>query len=232
MQQQEPIAIGARSVAPVQGGDSIGSRCKQRLVTRHGFRGRIRPVREQGEADVTIRIGQMMNLQPLDLSRDRDRGRQQRRDDNHRAQVRRHALGKAKTRQRAGVKPAGGAAVDQRHGRIRRRNQREQGQHAESHDPARHRDPAQHEGDDNDGRDTDRPEIAGDPNRRVGADQPSPELDTIAQRCLECRPSLRDEIITGVPLACGRRSVLAWHYLRGILGSTKRQPRDLNLRSA
>ena len=232
MQQQEPIAIGSRSVAPVQRGDSIGRRCQQRFVTRHALVGRIRPIRKQGEADVTIRIGQMMNLQPLDLPRDRDRGRQQSRDDNHRAQVRRHALGKAKTRQRAGIEPAGGAAVHQRHGRIRRRDQREQGQHAERRDPARHRDPCQHQRDDNGSHDTDRPEIAGDTNRRIGAGQPSPELDAIAQRRLERRPSLRDEIIAGVPLACGCRTVFAWHGLGGSTGRQNRPPRDLDLRPA
>ena len=170
----------------------------------------------------------MMNLQPFDLPLDRIARCQKRGHDDHRAQGRRHAAGKPEARQCDCVKSIHGAAIHQRHGRIRRRDQREERKDAERPTAVPLHIPAQQQRGDDGGGEHEDPEIAGNPNGRDGANQPSADRRMKSKRPLEGFPSFRDEVVAGLLLAS--RDRIALRRVCGTLGRQQRKSRDLDLR--
>ena len=85
-------AAGGRTIFLVQPRDAIDRDGQQIVVSRQSFARCIQPIREQREAQVSIRIRQVMNFQPLDLFCDFLRGGQQRGHDHDRSQVLRDAV--------------------------------------------------------------------------------------------------------------------------------------------
>ncbi len=101
MEEQEAGAAARRvavtSVEPFDGGGGGG----QQLVVASGHLGwRVEPVGQQGEAKVTIEVGQVVDLEPGDLLFDVGHAGQEGRHDDQRPQLGRHAVGQIEPRQR------------------------------------------------------------------------------------------------------------------------------------
>ena len=93
---------------------AAASASKRRIAV--GVLGRgVQPVGEQGEMQIAVRAGEIMDLQTLDLFFDRLRRRQQRRHRDERAQMRRNAVAELQSRAMASRRSHNvTAAVDQR----------------------------------------------------------------------------------------------------------------------
>ena len=86
----------------------------------------VRPVGQEREMDRAAGIGEIVDLEPLDLLVDRRAGRQQRRDGDQGAQMRRHALPQVEAGQQRRAEAAGDRAIDQHQRRIDRRQKTDQ----------------------------------------------------------------------------------------------------------
>ena len=92
MEEEEPLtALGEKPVAFVQPCNPQGRRREKRIICRQRLLAGIHPVSEEGETKASFRIGQVMNLQPLDQLLDFALGRQERRDGDQRPKGLRHA---------------------------------------------------------------------------------------------------------------------------------------------
>ena len=136
VQQQEAVAAGRRTVAPIEPGDAGDRRFQQRRIAVDMLGRGIQPVGEQREMQVALRAGEVVDLQMLDLLLDRRRGGQQRRHRDERAQLRGHAVAQFQGGQQRRAEAARHGAVDQRHRRV---DGRDRTQHAEQAQPRRRR---------------------------------------------------------------------------------------------
>ncbi len=71
MQQQEAVATGRRAIAPIEPGNAGDRRIQQRRIAVDMLCRGIQPVGEQSEMQVTLRTGEVVDLQVLDLRLDR-----------------------------------------------------------------------------------------------------------------------------------------------------------------
>ena len=131
MQEVEPGVFRGRAVAPIQLCDAVRRGAQQIIVAWCRLSGGVRPVRQQGKAEVAVLARQVVNLEALDLLVDRGARRQERRNDDDGAQVRRYAVAKLERGERVGVEIIGDGAVDDRDGQVRRRREGEQREQAE-----------------------------------------------------------------------------------------------------
>jgi hypothetical protein len=202
MQQEEAVAIRCRSVASIQARDARGGHGKHLVVTWRSLGGGVRPIGEESEADVVLRARQMTNLEPLDLLVDIRWRRQERGDDDHCTQARRHAVAELQAGQPGCAEPIGDAVVHQRHSRIRRRDQSEEREQEENRsvDPELRQD-QQRQRQDEGGDDGDRCCITQDARGGVGARQPVLHRHAKSERRLECPPPFRDQVVAGILLA-------------------------------
>ena len=75
MKEEEALpAARGRTIALVQQRNAVDRERQQIVVFRQGFAGCVQPIGEQGKAQVSIRIREVMNFQPLDLLFDFLRG--------------------------------------------------------------------------------------------------------------------------------------------------------------
>ena len=133
MEEEESVAaIRGRSIALVQPRDALACRRQKILVARHGFRGRVRPIGEDGEAKVTVRVREVVHFQPLHLLVDLGAGGQQYRDDDHGAQGRRDTIAKLESRQRARFDHGRDEAIHERYRQIRSRDGGQEPEQGES----------------------------------------------------------------------------------------------------
>ena len=125
MQQQEALAGRRRTVAPVQPRDAENGDVEQCIVIRAVFARGIQPVRQQGEMQLLVGRGEVVDLQPVQVFFDGGARIQQHRHGDQRAQFGRDTVAQRQTRQAAGSQAASHRAIDQRdgdfHGRQRRR---------------------------------------------------------------------------------------------------------------
>ncbi len=210
MQNPEAVAASGRGpVASVQRVDRRARPCEQRGIPGERFGRSIRPIRQEREAQLGVRVGQRMHLQPADHLLDLGFVGQQHRDDDERAQLRRHAPRELELRQPPRAHEPGDEALDQRDGEVGGREEAEQRQQRDdARAGAAVRRPHGRRGDDREGRQRDRAEVQ---RRRLAnprAAQPLPDGNTEAEVALERRAALRDQVVTGVAAAgllAGRR---------------------------
>ena len=203
------LTVAGGAVAPVELGDAGARRGQQGLVVGGVLLRAVRPVGQQREAERAVVVGEVVNTQVRDLLGDLRPAGQERRHDHEGLQLGRHAVGQLEPRQRARREHLDDRSVDERGGRIGSREGRErrEGDEEERAHPERMRE--------QDGQtkekcrdDPDRAEIT--PRRRghVGADQALAQRDPVAERVLDGRPPLGDQVVAevlGVPLAAARQ---------------------------
>ncbi len=119
-------------MALVQLRDALARRGQQILVARHGFLGRVRPVREDGKPQVAVGVRQVVHFQPFHLLVDLAAIGQQRGNDHHGAERRRHTIAKLESWQSSGFHHGGHEAIHERYGQIRRRDDGEEAEHDEN----------------------------------------------------------------------------------------------------
>ncbi len=123
--RRKRVAAGGRPVARVQARDARGRRREQRRVARDALRVGVGPVREQREVQLAVGVGEVVDLQPLDLLLERLARRSA-------GSARRPACAARRARRRAARGPAGSsrrrsrvtARFDERDGRVDRGDRR------------------------------------------------------------------------------------------------------------
>ena len=126
MEEQEAIGAGRVRIAGVETGDAGGGHRHEVVVSRQPLDIRVRPVGQEGEMDRAGGIGKVVDLESLDLLLDRLASRQQRRDGDQGAQMRRHPLPQVEAGQKRRAETAGDRAIDQHQRRIDRRQKTDQ----------------------------------------------------------------------------------------------------------
>ena len=200
MQQQEAIGPGGVGIAGVEAGDAGGGHRHQVVVAREPLGMGVRPVGQNGEVDRPGGIGEIVNLEALDLLFDRLARRQQCRNGDQGAQVRWHALPQVEAGQQRGAESAGDRAIDQHQRRIDCGQEADQHHHREL--PAGDAEERQHEQrqEENDaGRHGNTDDVAGDAHRREAPPQREagrPE----AEGPFEGPAAAADQVITRIAL--------------------------------
>src|SRR5262245_17032652 len=113
MEQEEPFAAtrGATMLV-VEAGDARYRCGEEAIVTRHRPRRRIVSVGEEREVEIAVRVGEVVDLQALDLFPDLGFARQERWHDHEGPQGWRHPVAELETGQRARTEHRHDGAVD------------------------------------------------------------------------------------------------------------------------
>ena len=200
MEQEEALAaVGRAAVAPVEARDPVDGGREEPIILRHGLGGRVGPVGQEREVDVTVRIGEVVDLEPTDMLLDLGLAGEEGGHHDERSQARRDAVAQLEARQRPRAELVGDGAIDERDREVGGRDegdQTEQGERERTHPPRvgkEQRERQEERGDDAEG-----PEVARGRPRDVGAQKPLLERDTVADRLLEERQPVRDEVVRGI----------------------------------
>ncbi len=182
-----------------------GSR-QQAVVFGHGFRGRIEPVGQQGEADVPVGIGQVVDLEPADAFLDVRRASQQGRHHDQRAKVARDAVVQLEPWQRPRTEHGGHAPIDQRDREVRGRPEpqdRDEHERQVSAPTAPFERQDDRHGEDQDREQREAPEIGGSGRPQVRPAQTDRRRKPDPEGLLEGRSAVRDQEVARI--AGGRR---------------------------
>ena len=121
MENEEPFSVvGSGTIALVQARDAIHGHSQKFVVTGESFTGRVHPIREQRKTQVTVRIRQKVDLQPLHLLLDFLRLHQKRGHHDNGSCLFRHATLKFESRQGSRAEQFRYHSIDQRNGQVRR----------------------------------------------------------------------------------------------------------------
>ena len=226
MQNEEAIAAAGRgAVLPVEARDRRARGLQRDRVVSQALGGCVRPVGEQREADVAVRVGEVVHFQPLDLLVDDGPIGEERRHGDQRARARGHAVAELEAREHRGRDQCRDAAVQQRDREVRGRHQGGQCQQDQGGGRERCGGRAQErQRHDRRGEEGEAPEIAGRRRRDVGAKQSAPRRRANTQRRLEGEPAVADEVVAGIRPPAVRVS--------RALGVRHRLPRHVELGSA
>ena len=203
VEEEKSLALVCRpAVTQVQARDSLAGRGQDLLVARHALRGRVRPVGKEREADIAVRVREVVHFQSLDLLLDLRGTSQQGRHDDHGSKRRRHAVAKLEARKRARREQGRHDAIQQGDGQIRGRERRHQPEHEQRGRP-RAGGPGREKGrgENREGEDGDGSQVPGLGSRDVSAEEPASEGGPEAERHLEGPAAVADEIEAGVILA-------------------------------
>ena len=228
VEEKKALAGRTRPVPAVQFVHCGGRRRQHPGLAGDSFCVGIRPVGEHGEGNITVRAGEMVDLEGLDLLQQagfagRDDGH-----DDKRAHRLRHAAGQSEAGQGFCAENRGDGAVDQRRRELRRRQKAgepEQRQPPRADIAAVHR--PERAGDQKRGEAQDRARIADDAGAGEETDGRGPGRRAEADAALKDRAPVRDQIKPGVAetfrLACAC-------LRRGAPRRLQRPLRDLSLR--
>jgi hypothetical protein len=202
MEQKKAVPPRFRSVGAVQAGDARGGRLQKRVISFNGLVRGVGPVRQQCEIELAFRTRKVVDLKALDLLFELGLRREKRRDDDHRAQVRRYAVAELQARQDRGAELHRNAAVYERHRRIDSRDQPEKREDteppvADSHSGQRE----QRQGENDRSDHEDAADIAADAELRVPSSEPAAPGSTKTDRRLERATPPGDQVIAGIALA-------------------------------
>ena len=228
MKQEEARAVPGRPIARVQPRDAGGRFVEKRFVVGVVLGCAIAPVGDQRESEIVVRIGKMMNLQPLDLLFDRRCAGEQRRHDDDCAQIRRDTVAQFQSRQNRPADLSGDRAVHDRDRDIRGRNEADNRQNKKQ--PAGDPnicDGEQCEREDDRGDDRDHAHIAHHAQIGIELEEPGPERYAAAEFLLEGAAAFGDEIISRIAFA-PRRGILFGRLVRRAPGGRYRAPGDLD----
>ena len=200
MQQEKAIAaVGRRTVATIQIRDALGRRRHQRRILGHRLGRRVHMVGQEREANVPVRIGEVVDLEPADLLVDVGFAREQRRHHDEGSEARRHPITKLEARQQPRAEQLHDGAIDEGDGEIRRREKGDQPEQCREH--RRHTGGqrcVERDGEEKRRHERDAAQVARCRGGHIGAKQPPPRRDPVAEVRLEGRPPLRDEVVSGI----------------------------------
>ena len=141
MEQEEALAgAGRAAVALVEARDAVDGGREKPIILRHGLAGRVGPVGQEREVDVTVRIGEVVDLEPTDMLLDLGLAGEEGGHHDERSQARRDAVAQLEARQRPRAELFGDGAIDERDGEVGGRDegdQTEQGERERAHPPPR-----------------------------------------------------------------------------------------------
>src|SRR6185295_18324851 len=138
------------------------------------------------EVDVTVRIGEVVNLETADKLLDLGLAGEESGHHDERSETRRGAVAQLEARQGPRAELIGNRAIDERDREVGGRDEgdeAEQGERERTHPPRvgkQQRKREEKRGDDAEG-----PEVAGGRPRDIGAQKPLPERDAVADRLLD-----------------------------------------------
>ena len=198
-EEESLAALQGIAIVRVQTPDPLARRCQSLLVTGHALRGRIRPVGQKSETNIAVRIRQVMHFQPLDQLGDLGAIGQEGRHDNHRPQTRGHAVTQLEPRQHPRREQHRDPTIQERDHEVRGGNR---GQKPEQDQARRHRprctDSEERQREREPTEDDDGSEVPGRRRRDVRAKHPARRGRPEANRQLEGRAPVRDEVVAGV----------------------------------
>ncbi len=190
---------GRGPVAGVEPRDAVAGGRQEPIVLRHRLGGRVDPIREEGEVEVTGRVGEEVDLEPSDLLLDLGFARQQRRYHHEGPQARGNAVARLQTRQRHRPEHRHDRAVDERDREVGGRDDREEGQQGQPGE--RHaggvRD-QQGKRQEHAGHRRDGGQVAGGRAGEKGAQQPASGRDVVADLLLEDAAAVRDQVVARI----------------------------------
>ncbi len=125
VQQREPGAAARGAVSTVQCFDTGLRRAQDRVIGFGRHQRRILPIREEGEAQLLVGIGEEVDLEPLELPRERRFVAEHGRQHDEGAQFGRDALREFECGEGPHVEAGGGDVVEQHHRHVGRREQGE-----------------------------------------------------------------------------------------------------------
>ena len=230
---EDPETISSSGRGPVLLIERLDRRPRQgdqRLVFGHVLRRRIGPVRQQREAQLRVRIAQVVHLEPLDRLADLGVVGQEHGDGDHRARVLRHAVRQLELGKAPGTHQLRDETLHQRSRQIRRGDSREQSEQETRPGPGAGDRAERHRyGENRGGPGGDRAQIPGSRRSEPRAAQPLSDRDSVLERRLELRPPLRDEVVTRIGETRLGRPARALRLRRGDPSQLDRAPGDLEL---
>ena len=229
MEEEKAVAAARCSaVTVVEARDGRARRREGLLVPRHVLRRRVGPVGQDGEAEVTIGIRQVVHLQPFDLRRGLDGIGEQGGDDDEGPQRGGHALAQVEPRQNARRKKGRETAIHERDHQIGRGNERQTSEHEQDRGAdARGRGPDEEDREEASGEHGDRSEIGGNRRPDEGPKPPTHRGTAEAERLLEGRAPVADEVVADLVMPGIVR--LAGFPCPGALRIERRRPGDVEL---
>ena len=123
------LAVGGGAVLAIQLVDARSRGGEQRLVSGHRRRIRVRPIREQREAEMAVGVREVVDAEPAHLLGDLRLAGEERGHRDQGLPARGHARGEREPRQGARRKHFHDRAVDERDCHVGGREHREHGQH-------------------------------------------------------------------------------------------------------
>ena len=115
MEQEEALAaVGRATVAAVEARDPVDGGREEPIILRHGLGGRVGPVGQEREVDVTVRIGEVVDLETTDMLLDLGLAGEEGGHHDERSQARRDAVAQLEARQRPRAELIGDGAIDER----------------------------------------------------------------------------------------------------------------------
>ncbi len=123
MEKKEARPVIDRPVVRVQLGDAGGCFVKQGLIVGGVFGGGIAPIGKQREDEVDVGVGEVVDLEPLDLFAHGSDARQHRGHDDDGAQIGRDAVEQFQPGQECRTHLQGEKTIYRRHGHVRSRNE-------------------------------------------------------------------------------------------------------------
>src|SRR6266567_5809055 len=181
--------------------------------------------------EVAVWAREKMNLQVLDLLLERGSCRQERRYDDHRAQVWRNAVAEFQGRQNRRPEPVRGTTVHEHYCDVRGRYQGKKRKDKERPHGSTIRSPVHGRGDNDCSYDRDYPEIAGNPDYIVQASDPSCRWNPKSNLPFEGPAALGDEPVTGIALANRCRVGIVLRMVPCALCAPKSEPRYFKFRA-
>ena len=200
VEQMEPrSAVGSRSVPLVELGHGIARRREEPRIFLAALPGRIDPVGQESEGDVPVRIGQEPHLELLDLSPRLVLRHEERRHDDQGRQLLGDAFLELELGQTARTQELRDVAVENGHGDLRSRDEREKPEQRDRADARAQVQRGVHGNENREQRqDAHRQGIprirTGDP----GRPDPMRERGSVSDLALELGPPPGDQVIAGV----------------------------------
>ena len=230
MEEEEALPVVGRGAMPrVQARDPLGRRRDEPFVVCSRLGRVVGPVREEGEAELVIGVGEVVHLELGDQLLDVGLAAEQRGHHHQRPQLGRHPVAQLELRQGSGADPLDDPEVRERDGEVGGRNESQQGEEQEAGSAhAGVRGEHQGRGEDERAQQRDRPQVGRHGRGEVGAGQPLSRANAKAELVFERRASLREQVISGVMPA-----LVSGIVRRGSLLRTRHHPAGhLDLRAA
>ncbi len=231
VQQEETRAGGRRgAVARVETRDAVDGGGEEPIVLRPRLGGRVSPVRQEGEMEVSVRVGQEVDLQTADLFVDVRLAREQDGHHHQRPQALRHAVVKVEARERSRPEHRHHGAIDERDREVGGRDDGEgcqQDQGAET--GAGHVRDEERQREEQGRHHRNRRDIARGRAGPEGAQEPSLGRNAVADRLFKERSPLGDQVVAGILGTLHRTGAGPRRGRDGSLRSGNGQPGDLEL---